>query len=110
MIIKHLEDFHRGWLIGDFDPSLFRTKDFEVGILTHKKGEKWPKHVHLVADEYNVLLEGAMSVNEVVFTAGDIFTILKGEVAEPVFLSDCKVLVIKVPSAIGDKYEIGETE
>lgn len=106
MIIKKIEDFYRGWLVGDFEPSLIRTKDIEFGILTHKKDEVWPKHVHMLADEYNVLIEGRMTVNGQDINKGDIFIIEKGEPAEPKFLEDCKVLVIKVPSVIGDKYEV----
>jgi len=34
-----MSDMHRGWYIGDFTPSIIKTKDFEVGYLTHKKGE-----------------------------------------------------------------------
>ena len=32
MIVGKLSDTHRGWVIGDFEPSLLKTKDFEVGI------------------------------------------------------------------------------
>lgn len=106
MIIKRIEDFTRGWLIGDFEPSLIRTKDFEVGILTHKKDEVWPKHYHKLADEYNVLVKGKMNVNGVELNTGDVFVIEKNEVAEPKFLEDCTVLVIKIPSVMGDKYEV----
>ena len=106
MIVKRIEDFTRGWLMGDFEPSLVRTKDFEVGILTHKKDEIWPKHYHKLADEYNVLVKGKMSVNGIELNTGDVFVIEKGEVSEPKFLEDCTVLVIKVPSVIGDKYEV----
>jgi quercetin dioxygenase-like cupin family protein len=106
VIVKRIEDFTRGWLMGDFEPSLVRTKDFEVGILTHKKDEIWPKHYHKLADEYNVLVKGKMSVNGIELNTGDVFVIEKGEVSEPKFLEDCTVLVIKVPSVIGDKYEV----
>jgi quercetin dioxygenase-like cupin family protein len=106
VIIKRLEDFTRGWLIGDFEPSLIRTKDFEVGILTHIKGEVWPKHYHKLADEYNVLVKGKMTVNGTELNTGDVFIIEKNEVSEPKFLEDCTVLVIKIPSIIGDKYEV----
>jgi quercetin dioxygenase-like cupin family protein len=106
VIIKRIEDFTRGWLIGDFEPSLVRTKDFEVGILTHKKDEVWPKHYHKLADEYNLLVKGKMTVNDIELNTGDVFVIEKGEVAQPKFLEDCTVLVIKVPSVIGDKYEV----
>lgn len=104
MIIKHLNDFTRGWLIGDFEPTLLRTKDFEVGVLSHKAGEVWPEHIHMIAEEYNILLDGFMSVNDKNFSPGDVFVVRKGELAKPVFHTDCRVLVIKVPSVIGDKY------
>lgn len=101
-----VKDFTRGWLIGDFEPCIMRTKDFEVGILLHKKGEDWPKHYHKIADEHNVLISGKMEINGTHFEAGDIFTIEKGEVSKPTFHEDCMILVIKVPSVIGDKYEV----
>ena len=36
----------KGWFVGDFEPSVYKTKEFEVGYFTHKKGEKWPFHYH----------------------------------------------------------------
>ena len=53
MKIKKINDMWRGWFIGDFEPSVLKTNEFEVGVLTHKKGEKWPKHYHNIATEYN---------------------------------------------------------
>ena len=41
MKITKLSDYTRGWIIGDFEPSIFRTKDFEVAVLNHKKDEEW---------------------------------------------------------------------
>jgi quercetin dioxygenase-like cupin family protein len=96
----------RGWFIGDFEPSVLRTRDFEVGILTHKKGETWPAHYHSVATEYNVLLEGRMRIAGEVVTPGDVFWFEPGDVADPEFLEDCRVCVVKTPSIIGDKYEV----
>lgn len=101
-----LSSMHRGWFIGDFEPCVLRTSQFEIGILTHKKGEHWPAHYHKIASEYNVLLEGSMRIANEVITAGDIFWFEPGEVADPEFLEDCKVLCVKTPSIIGDKYEV----
>lgn len=106
MIKKHINDFFRGWLVGDFEPSLIRTKDIEVGVLNHKKDEEWPRHIHKEAVEYNYLIKGRMTLNEVEINEGDIFIIEKNEPAKPIFLEDCTVLVIKTPSVIGDKYEV----
>lgn len=101
-----LEDFTRGWIIGNFEPSLVKTEDFEIGILKHKKNEYWPKHFHKLADEYNVLLDGKMSINGELINKNEIFLIEKNETVKPEFLEDCVVLVIKIPSVIGDKYEV----
>tara|TARA_Y100000593_G_scaffold16106_1_gene31800 strand:+ start:26299 stop:26637 length:339 start_codon:yes stop_codon:yes gene_type:complete len=110
MEIYKLVDFTRGWLIGDFEPSLIKTKDFEVGVLFHPKGEVWPAHYHKIADEYNVLLSGKMKICNEDLSEGDVFVIRKGEVADPEFYEDCKILTIKIPSVIGDKYILGEKD
>jgi quercetin dioxygenase-like cupin family protein len=100
-----ISDFTRGWFIGDFEPAVVRTPLFEVGILTHKKGESWPAHYHKVATEYNVLLDGRMQISGEILEAGAVFWFEPGEVADPEFLEDCRVCVVKKPSVVGDKYE-----
>lgn len=106
MRILNMKDFYRGWFIGDFEPSVLRTPAFEAGVLFHSAGEQWAAHFHKEADEYNILIDGAMKVNGVVIHAGQLFHIEKGEIAIPEFTTDCVILVIKVPSVIGDKYEV----
>lgn len=106
MKVTKLSDYIRGWIIGNFTPSLIKTKQFEVGILSHKKGEDWPEHYHKVATEYNVLLEGSMNVNGRHIYKGDVFVIEKNETSKPTFFEDCTVLVVKIPSIPGDKYKV----
>lgn len=106
MNITKLQDYFRGWVIGDFEPSILRTKDFEVGVLTHKKGEIWPAHYHKQSIEYNVLVKGKMIIQERELNSGDVFVFEKGEIADPVFLEDCTVVVVKVPSIPSDKFEV----
>lgn len=95
----------RGWFIGDFYPSVKKTKEFEVGILIRKKGEAQQEHHHKIATEYNVLIEGSMTVNDIHIEVGDIFIIEPNESTISVILEDCKILCVKTPSVIGDKYE-----
>lgn len=104
MKIYKLSDMVRGWFIGNFEPSVLRTQGFEVGVLTHKKNEDWEEHYHKIATEYNVLLKGKMSINGTVVEEGDIFVIEPNQTALPVFMEDCTVLCVKIPSVIGDKY------
>lgn len=105
MQLEHIKNFYRGWFIGNFDPSIFKTKDFEIGLLTHKKDEKWPKHYHALATEYNLLISGKMIIKQTNIEPGDIFIIEPNEIADPIFLEDCTILCIKTPSVPGDKYE-----
>lgn len=95
-----------GWFVGDFEPSAFKTQQFEVGYKIHKKGEQWPVHYHKTAIETTYLIRGRMIIGEKELTSGDVFTIFPYEVADPIFLEDCEVIVIKTPSVPGDKYEV----
>lgn len=97
-----------GWFIGNFYPSVLRTPDFEVGYKFHPKGEKWDKHYHKKGVEVTYLIRGKMQIQGRILTSGDIFTIFPNEVADPVFLEDCEVVIVKSPSVIGDKYTVEE--
>jgi len=103
---QRIEEMWRGWFIGDFEPSVLKTDKFEVGLLTHKKGEVWPKHYHAIATEYNVLIEGRMTIQEQQIVPGDIFVLGPNEIADPIFHEDCKILCVKTPSLTKDKYEV----
>jgi hypothetical protein len=106
MQITRIEKMKGGWFIGDFEPSAYKTNKFEVGYKLHKAGEVWPAHYHAVATEINFLWKGTMEIQGVTLRDGDIFTIEPYEVANPIFLTDCYLIVIKTPSRPGDKYEI----
>ena len=106
MILSNINDYVRGWFIGDFEPTVLRTKDFEVGVLTHLKGETWPAHYHKDSVEYNVLVKGCMVIQGKKINSGDMFIFEKGEIAGPVFLEDCTVVCVKVPSIPTDKYGV----
>jgi quercetin dioxygenase-like cupin family protein len=95
-----------GWFIGDFKPTAHSTKQFEVCYKTHAKGERWPTHYHKVATEINYMISGKMKIQGKTLAAGDVFILKPGEVADPVFLTDCRLIVAKVPSVKNDKYEV----
>lgn len=106
MNVTKIKDYVRGWFIGNFEPSLLKTSNFEVGVLTHPKGEQWPTHYHKEIIEYNVLVSGKMTVHGKELNSGDVFVFDKGEIADPVFIEDCTVVCVKVPSIPSDKFEI----
>ena len=101
-----IDEFHRGWFIGNFDPSVLKTDQFEVGLLTHTKGEHWPKHYHAIGTEYNVLIKGRMTISGQELGDGDVFIFEPNDIADPIFHEDGTVLCVKVPSVPGDKYEV----
>lgn len=94
-----------GWFIGNFEPTVFKTNDFEVSYKLHHKGEEWPKHHHKISEEINFLIRGKMLINNVLIENGKIFVIERNESVKPVFLEDCELIVVKVPSSKNDKYE-----
>lgn len=106
MKIHQIDEMTRGWFIGNFVPSVLKTELFEVGYLTHKKGEFWPKHFHVVATEINLLVKGRMTVSGRLINPGEIFIFEPGDIADPEFHEDCELVCIKIPSVIGDKYEV----
>ena len=100
------ENMWRGWFVGDFEPSAFKTKKFEVGFGIHKKGDKWHKHYHKIATEITLIVKGKVKVNDEIFSKGDIFIIKPNEISDPLFLEDTEYVVVKTISDINDKYII----
>ena len=106
MKITRIEDYFRGWFVGNFEPTSFKSENFEVGLLQHKKGEIWSPHIHKIATEINLLIEGEMTIQGKKLVSGDVFVIDPYEIADPIFHTDCKLVVIKTPSLPGDKYNV----
>jgi quercetin dioxygenase-like cupin family protein len=106
MQIRSLSEMEKGWFIGNFDPSAYKTKNFEVSYRIHPKGEKWPHHFHKIGTEINLLISGRMTMQGKELKGGDIFILEPYEIADPEFLEDCQVVCVKVPSIEGDKFNI----
>jgi len=104
--IWNIDDFVRGWFIGDFTPSIYKTNEYELGVLSHSENEKWGFHFHKEADEINFLLEGRMKLNDKIIEKNSLFVIPKNQIACPIFLKDCQIICIKVPSVPTDKYNV----
>lgn len=101
---KHrLEDFTRGWIAGDFEPSVVRLKEAEFMVRYYKKGDSEPKHKHMKADEITVIISGKFMMNGTLLSSGDIIHLSPGEPADFKCIEDGANAVFKTPSAIGDK-------
>jgi quercetin dioxygenase-like cupin family protein len=103
MKITKIENYKDGWFVGNFEPSCYKTENFEVGYKIHKKGEYWEAHYHKKITEINFLISGKMTIQNQELNSGDVFVIYPNEIADPVFLEDCYLCVIKTPSVVGDK-------
>lgn len=104
MKLYRLEKYKRGWFIGDFLPSIIRTKDVEVSVREYVKGDFEEKHYHQQADEITVIVSGKFKLNGKVLIKGDIAHIEKYEHADFSCLEDGVNVVVKLPSVLGDKF------
>lgn len=99
-----LENFTRGWIVGNFDPSIIKTGDFEFMVRNYKMGDTEKKHTHKVAAEITVIVSGEFKMNGEVFRGGDIIHLSPGDATDFECLKDGASAVVKIPSVVGDKY------
>lgn len=103
MIRDHLSRFTGGWFIGDFEPSLTRSFDFEVCIKSFKQGTVEPLHHQRIATEITAVISGTCRIGSEVLNAGDLVLIPAMESADFEALSDITLVAIKMPSLPSDK-------
>lgn len=101
-----LKDMRRGWFIGNFEPSLYRTGDFEAAVKTYAAGEKEEAHCHKIATEYTVVVSGTVRMNGTDYHAGDIIVEEPGDTTNFFAVTDAVNVVIKTPCVLGDKYVV----
>ncbi len=104
---KHkLEDMVKGWFIGNFEPSLFKTNDVEVGIKKYSAGDYENSHYHKIATEFTVIISGSVEMNGVQYFENEIIKINPGIKTNFKAITDVITVVVKMPGANNDKYEI----
>jgi len=106
MKLFHLKNFIGGWVVGNFDPSIIKTDQFEVAIKHYKEGQLEQRHLHKLAEEITIIVSGKVRMNSVMYTSGDIVFIDKDESTDFEVLQDTITCVIKIPSILNDKYII----
>lgn len=104
MEILKLKDFVKGWVVGDFEPSIIRTKEFEVSVRNYKIGDSEVAHVHKVATEITIITSGVFEMNGQHLGAGDIAVLKPGQSSDFKCIESGSNTIIKMPSVIGDKY------
>ena len=101
----NLDDMFKGWFIGNFNPSLFKTNEVEVGIKKYKAGDYENAHYHKIATEFTVIISGEVEMNGEVFKENDIIKIVPGIVTNFKAITNVITVVVKLPGANNDKYE-----
>ena len=99
-----LTDMIRGWFVGTFEPTLYRTNDVEVAVKEYTAGEFEDAHYHKIATEITVVLAGEIKMAGKIWNAGDIIVIEPDEVSSFEALTDARLAVVKLPGANNDKY------
>jgi len=106
MQIDNIKNYHNGWFVGNFTPSVYNTETFEIAYKKHECNEIYARHFHKESIEINLLVSGTMKMQDKILNSGDIFIVHPYEISDPQFITDCEVVVIRHPSKPKDKYII----
>ncbi len=104
MTVFRLDDMTKGWFVGDFVPTAYRTSAAEVAAKVYKSGDREDRHHHKIATELTLVLAGEVKLNGVTYLSGDIIRIEPGESTDFEAVTDATTVVVKVPCVAGDKY------
>ena len=104
MKVEKLNNMTKGWFIGNFDPSLYKTNDVEVAVKSYKAGDYEDKHYHKIATEYTVILDGEVEMNGIRYKKNDIIVMEPGDATDFRAITDSMNVVVKIPGANNDKY------
>jgi len=104
MKTSKLSEMKKGWFVGDFDPTLIKTKAVEVAVKYYKKGDSEERHYHKIATEITVIVSGRVRMNGTEYHSGDIVIINPNESTDFEALEDTVNTVVKIPGAKNDKY------
>ena len=105
MKIGSLTDFTKGWFIGDFEPNVLQTNDFEIAIKRYNAGDYESAHYHKISTEFTIIVEGEVLMNGTEYKKNDIITIKPNESTDFKCLTEVTTVVVKIPSSKDDKYK-----
>lgn len=104
MKIDHLDRMVRGWVVGNFDPSLYRTSAVEFAVQRFEAGANETWHYHKIATEITVIVSGRAEMNGREVAPGDIVMLEPGEGTDFRAIEETVTAVIKIPGVLNDKY------
>lgn len=104
MKTARLDDMTKGWFVGSFEPTLYKTSACEVAVKRYRKGDSDAEHYHKIATEITVVIEGTVRMFDTIYNAGDIVIAEPGDATGFEALTDAVNAVVKIPGASNDKY------
>lgn len=90
--------------MGNFEPAMMKTQEFEVAVKHYKAGEEDPCHMHKIATEITYVAKGQCLFNNLLIKQGSIVQINPEEYNSFVAVTDVELFVIKFPSLPNDKF------
>lgn len=102
----NLKDTVKGWFIGNFDPTLYKTEAGEVAVKRYKAGESEKMHYHKIATEFTVVVTGEIQMNGKHYTKDAIVIVPPGKATDFKAITDTTTTVVKIPGTPDDKYYV----
>lgn len=99
-----LDEMVKGWFVGSFTPTAFRTDACEVAVKRYKAGDSEVAHYHKVATEVTAIISGKVEMCGKVWGPGDIIVLHPGEPTSFLAIEDTISVVVKTPGALNDKF------
>ena len=101
-----LNDMTKGWFVGNFEPTLYKTNDVEVAVKSYFAGAYEKRHYHKIATEITVVTKGTIRMNGKEYTAGDIIIMEPNEATDFYAVTKAENVEEKLPGANNDKNEV----
>ena len=105
MIVSNIEKYFKGWFVGDFENSIYRTNLFEVAHHKHPKNDPTFSHYHKLTTELNYIVRGELNVSGLHLKTGDMWIYEANEISNVTFLEDTELIVVRWPSIPTYKYD-----
>jgi hypothetical protein len=99
-----LNEMTKGWFVGNFEPTLYKTETVEVSVKHYKAGTHESWHFHKIATEITVIVNGRVRMCKNEYVTGDIVIVEPGEGTDFEVLEDTVTTVVKLPGVSNDKY------
>jgi mannose-6-phosphate isomerase-like protein (cupin superfamily) len=99
-----LDQFTKGWFVGNFLPTLLPSDAVEVAVKHYRAGDCETAHHHRIATELTVVVSGLVRMSGEDIGAGEIIRIAPGQSTDFTAVTDATTVVVKMPCVSGDKY------